>query len=53
MKITYYASVSLFIHAIIFAQGVDLPTEPVQAPISGMWLLVASGAALAYRKLKK
>ena len=53
MKITYYASISLFIHAIIFAQGVDLPTEPVQAPISGLWLLVASGAALAYKKLKK
>ena len=53
MKIIYYAFVSLFIHAIVFSQGVDFPTEPVQAPIGGLWLLVAGGAALAYKKLKK
>ena len=44
---------SLILNAIIFAQGVDFPDEPLQAPIGGLGLLAAGGAALAYKKLKK
>ena len=53
MKITYYVLISLVHHAIVFSQGVDFPIEPVQAPIGGLWLLIAGGAALAYKRLKK
>ena len=53
MKVIYYFLISLSYNAIIFSQGVDFPTEPVQAPISGLWLLIAGGAALAYKRLKK
>ena len=35
------------------AQGVDFPSEPAQAPIGGLGLLAAGGAALAYKKLRK
>ena len=41
------------INATIFAQGVDFPDEPAQAPIGGLGLLAAGGAALAYKKLRK
>tara|TARA_Y100001970_G_C14198341_1_gene839510 strand:+ start:989 stop:1117 length:129 start_codon:yes stop_codon:yes gene_type:complete len=41
------------INAIIFAQGVEFPNHPNQAPIGGLGLLAAGGAALAYKKLKK
>ena len=44
---------ALIVNAIIFAQGVDFPSEPNQAPIGGLGLLAAGGAALAYKKLKK
>ena len=40
-------------NATIFAQGVSFPTEPNQAPIGGLGLLAAGGAALAYKKLRK
>tara|TARA_B100001564_G_C20428117_1_gene573287 strand:- start:19 stop:183 length:165 start_codon:yes stop_codon:yes gene_type:complete len=38
---------------IAFSQGIDFPTEPVQAPISGLSILVTAGIAMAYKKLKK
>ena len=44
---------SLIFNTIIFAQGVDFPSDPNQAPIGGLGLLAAGGAALAYKKLKK
>tara|TARA_B100000900_G_C20496692_1_gene681933 strand:- start:83 stop:250 length:168 start_codon:yes stop_codon:yes gene_type:complete len=44
---------TLIVNATIFAQGVDFPNEPVQAPIGGLGLLIAGGAALAYKKLRK
>ena len=44
---------TLIVNASIFAQGVDFPNEPVQAPIGGLGLLIAGGAALAYKKLRK
>ena len=53
MKVIYYFLISLGYNAIILSQGVDFPNEPVQAPISGLWLLIAGGAALAYKRLKK
>ena len=43
----------LIVNATIFAQGVDFPNEPNQAPIGGLGLLAAGGAALAYKKLRK
>ena len=44
---------ALLVTATMFAQGVDFPTDPNQAPIGGLGLLAAGGAALAYKKLKK
>ena len=43
----------LIVNAAIFAQGVTFPDEPAQAPIGGLGLLAAGGAALAYKKLRK
>ena len=54
MKEKYYMIVNtLIINATLFAQGVDFPSEPNQAPIGGLGLLAAGGAALAYKKLRK
>ena len=53
MKIIYNFIIILVYHALLYSQGIDFPNEPVQAPISGLWLLIAGGATLAYRKLKK
>ena len=54
MNKKYYAILNAFIvNATILAQGVDFPDEPTQAPIGGLGLLAAGGAALAYKKLKK
>ena len=54
MNKKYYVILNtLIINATIFAQGVAFPSEPAQAPIGGLGLLVAGGAALAYKKLKK
>ena len=53
MKIFFYFIISLFCHSLICSQGVGFPNEPVQAPISGLWLLIVGGAALAFKKLKK
>ncbi len=44
---------ALIVNATIFAQGVGFPDEPSQAPIGGLGLLAAGGAALAYKKLRK
>ena len=54
MNKKYYVILNTFIvNAAIFAQGVDFPNEPNQAPIGGLGLLAAGGAALAYKKLRK
>tara|TARA_Y100000816_G_C25970957_1_gene506679 strand:- start:318 stop:482 length:165 start_codon:yes stop_codon:yes gene_type:complete len=54
MKEKYYMIINaLIVNATIFGQGVDFPNEPNQAPIGGLGLLAAGGAALAYKKLKK
>tara|TARA_Y100000996_G_C22451763_1_gene614162 strand:+ start:742 stop:906 length:165 start_codon:yes stop_codon:yes gene_type:complete len=54
MKEKYYVILNAFlVNTSIFAQGVDFPSEPNQAPIGGLGLLAAGGAALAYKKLKK
>ena len=52
MKIIYNFIIILVYHALLYSQGIDFPNEPVQAPISGLWLLIAGGAALAYKRLK-
>ena len=54
MNKKYYMILStLIVNVTIFAQGVGYPNEPNQAPIGGLGLLAAGGAALAYKKLKK
>ena len=54
MNKKYYVMLYAFIvNATIFAQGVGFPDEPNQAPIGGLGLLAAGGAALAYKKLRK
>tara|TARA_B100000900_G_C20023374_1_gene490854 strand:- start:251 stop:412 length:162 start_codon:yes stop_codon:yes gene_type:complete len=53
MKIIYYVIISLFYHTLTLSQGIGFPNEPVQAPIGGLWLLIAGGTILAYKKLKK
>ena len=54
MNKKYYMILNAFlINASIFAQGVGFPGEPNQAPIGGLGLLAAGGAALAYKKLRK
>ena len=54
MNIKYYVILNALIgNVTILAQGVSFPNEPVQAPIGGLGLLAAGGAALAYKKLRK
>ena len=36
----------------IIAQGVDFPSDPSQAPIGGLGLLIGAGGAMAWNKLK-
>ena len=36
----------------IIAQGVDFPSDPSQAPIGGLGLLIGTGGAMAWSKLK-
>ena len=43
----------LFFNSIIFSQGVTFPSNPTQAPIGGLGLLVLGGAAIAYKRFKK
>tara|TARA_S200000501_G_C20361919_1_gene542282 strand:- start:127 stop:288 length:162 start_codon:yes stop_codon:yes gene_type:complete len=49
----YYILFAAVFTAIAYSQGVDFPSTPAQAPIGGLGLLAAGGAALAYRKFKK
>tara|TARA_B100000035_G_C20853645_1_gene488566 strand:+ start:380 stop:547 length:168 start_codon:yes stop_codon:yes gene_type:complete len=50
----YYVIISLFIiNAVVLSQGIDFPSEPAQAPISGLGLLAVGGGALAYKKLRR
>ena len=54
MNKKYYVMINaLIVNVTIFAQGVGFPDEPNQAPIGGLGLLAAGGAALAYKKLRK
>ena len=54
MRNIYYKLIILFppLISTIMAQGVEFPGEPTQAPIGGLGLLAAAGAAMAYKKLK-
>ena len=54
MRNIYYRLIILFptLISTIMAQGVEFPEEPTQAPIGGLGLLAAAGAAMAYKKLK-
>tara|TARA_B100000287_G_scaffold164254_1_gene154911 strand:- start:1032 stop:1193 length:162 start_codon:yes stop_codon:yes gene_type:complete len=52
MRIIYNIILSFIYLNLIYSQGVDFPNEPVQAPISGLALLVAMGIGLAYKKFK-
>ena len=36
----------------LIAQGVDFPSDPSQAPIGGLELLIGAGGAMAWKKLK-
>ena len=36
----------------IIAQGIDFPSDPSQAPIGGLELLIGAGGAMAWKKLK-
>ncbi|MDC0480524.1 hypothetical protein OAP60_01280 [bacterium] len=54
MKHTYIKLI-LFLTStlsMIMAQGVDFPSDPAQAPIGGLELLIGAGGAMAYKKLK-
>ena len=54
MKEKYYMILNaLIVNSTIFAQGVGFPSEPAQAPIGGLGILVLGGAAIAYKRLKK
>ena len=53
MNKKYYMILNaLLVNATIFAQGVTFPSEPAQAPIGGLGLLVAGGADLRIKNLK-
>ena len=52
MKIIYNFIIIL-VYALLYSQGIDFPSAPAQAPIGGLGLLAAGGAALAYKKLRK
>jgi hypothetical protein len=36
----------------LIAQGIDFPSDPSQAPIGGLELLIGAGGAMAWKKLK-
>ena len=38
--------------SILLAQGVGFPSDPAQAPIGGLGLLIGAGGAMAWNKLK-
>ena len=37
----------------IIAQGIDFPSDPSQAPIGGLELLIGAGGAMAWKKLRE
>ena len=50
-----YIKIILFLTStlsMIMAQGVGFPSDPAQAPIGGLELLIGAGGAMAYKKLK-
>tara|TARA_B100000282_G_scaffold254969_1_gene200722 strand:+ start:449 stop:610 length:162 start_codon:yes stop_codon:yes gene_type:complete len=49
----YYILFAAVCTTVAYSQGIDFPTAPAQAPIGGLGLLAAGGAALAYKKLRK
>ena len=49
----YYILLSAVFTTVAYSQGIDFPSTPAQAPIGGLGLLAAGGAALAYKKFKK
>ncbi|MBT6936540.1 MAG: hypothetical protein HN982_03040 [Candidatus Marinimicrobia bacterium] len=38
--------------SILLAQGVGFPSDPAQAPIGGLELLIGAGGAMAWKKLR-
>ena len=54
MKHTYIKLILFltFTLSMIIAQGVGFPSDPAQAPIGGLELLIGAGGAMAYKKLK-
>ena len=49
----YYIIFTAAFTAVAYSQGIDFPSAPAQAPIGGLGLLAAGGAALAFKKLRK
>ena len=39
------------ISSMLLAQGVGFPSDPAQAPIGGLELLIGAGGAMAWKKL--
>ena len=54
MKTKLYTLVIILfsITSWLVAQGVGFPTDPSQAPIGGLELLIGAGGAMAWSKLK-
>ena len=54
MKTKYYTLLITIISIAntIIAQGVNFPTNPSQAPIGGLELLIGAGGAMAWSELK-
>ena len=53
---TYYTKIFIgliSITGLIIAQGVGFPDAPNQAPIGGLELLIGSGGAMAWKRLRK
>ena len=49
----YTLVITLFsITSWLVAQGIDFPSDPSQAPIGGLGLLIGAGGAMAWSKLK-
>ncbi len=49
----YTLLITLFsITSWLVAQGVGFPSDPSQAPIGGLELLIGAGGAMAWRRLK-
>ena len=53
MKIIYFVLISLIYQTLLYSQGVDFSDDPEQALISGLGLLIVTGATMAYKKFRK